>query len=224
MKKNKSKNKKQLTHWLSVIVIGIALGLAIQFVKAWTEPTDAPPNGNVGAPINTGAGIQTKTGTASNKADICVDPVGDGNKKCLGDQITFPACTKAGGIPTTVGGTTICKFAGATCPSGWVQYLKYSETAVRVCTGAASCGTSVSSGSHSFGNIDPATETRTYLEGTEVAGSCCSGSCSTGKCSGPNGWIVDCGWTCCSYYSCPSCSTSIRNCDSIKMSTGCSPI
>jgi len=31
-------------------------------VHAWTEPTAAPPNGNVGAPINTGATAQTKVG------------------------------------------------------------------------------------------------------------------------------------------------------------------
>ncbi|MFA5925969.1 MAG: hypothetical protein WC831_03455 [Parcubacteria group bacterium] len=56
------KTKKNLTHWLSVIVIGIALGFAIQFVKAWTEPSATPPNGNLGAPINTGAQNQTKSG------------------------------------------------------------------------------------------------------------------------------------------------------------------
>jgi hypothetical protein len=54
--------KKQLTHWLSVIVIGIAMGFAIQFAVAWTEPTAAPPGGNLGAPINTGATAQTKSG------------------------------------------------------------------------------------------------------------------------------------------------------------------
>jgi hypothetical protein len=55
-------NKKQITHWLKVAVIGIALGFALQFVRAWTEPTEAPPGGNVGAPINTGAQTQTKAG------------------------------------------------------------------------------------------------------------------------------------------------------------------
>ena len=58
----KEKQKKQLTHWLSVAVIGIALGLGLQFVRAWTEPSQAPPGGNLGAPINTGAQSQTKSG------------------------------------------------------------------------------------------------------------------------------------------------------------------
>ena len=56
------KTKKQLTHWFLVIIIGVALGLALQFVRAWTEPTTAPPGGNVGAPINTSATAQTKAG------------------------------------------------------------------------------------------------------------------------------------------------------------------
>jgi hypothetical protein len=56
------KNQKQITHWLKVAVIGITLGFAIQFVRAWTEPIAAPPGGNVGAPINTGATEQTKQG------------------------------------------------------------------------------------------------------------------------------------------------------------------
>ena len=56
------KTKKQLTYWLSVAIIGIALGFGLQFVRAWTEPTTAPPNGNVGAPINTSSTAQTKAG------------------------------------------------------------------------------------------------------------------------------------------------------------------
>ena len=54
--------KKNLTHWLKVIIIGVFFGFALQFVRAWTEPTSSPPNGNVGAPINTGSTAQTKQG------------------------------------------------------------------------------------------------------------------------------------------------------------------
>lgn len=55
--------QKKITHWLSVIVIGIALGFALQFVRAWTEPSEVPPDGNIGAPINTGSNTQTKRGS-----------------------------------------------------------------------------------------------------------------------------------------------------------------
>jgi hypothetical protein len=52
--------KKSFAYWLEVAAIGIVLGLILQGAKAWTEPTEAPPNGNVGAPINTGGNFQWK--------------------------------------------------------------------------------------------------------------------------------------------------------------------
>lgn len=72
------KTTKQLTHWLSVIIIGVALGLGLQFVRAWTEPTAAPPGGNVGAPINTSANPQTKAGSFTSNGNITA------NQFCLG--------------------------------------------------------------------------------------------------------------------------------------------
>jgi hypothetical protein len=58
----KQKKKNQIAYWLKIAVLGIILGFGLQFVRAWTEPTSSPPNGNVGAPINTGSQGQTKTG------------------------------------------------------------------------------------------------------------------------------------------------------------------
>jgi hypothetical protein len=59
----KEKIAKQVIHWLSVIIVGIALGLGLQFVRAWTEPGANPPGGNVGAPLNTSANTQVKAGS-----------------------------------------------------------------------------------------------------------------------------------------------------------------
>lgn len=56
------KHFKTFSYWTSVITIGIILGLSIQFVKAWTEPPTQAPNGDVGAPINTGNNTQIKSG------------------------------------------------------------------------------------------------------------------------------------------------------------------
>jgi hypothetical protein len=42
------------------MIIGVALGLGLQFVRAWTEPTLDPPNGNVSAPLNAGGLFQGK--------------------------------------------------------------------------------------------------------------------------------------------------------------------
>jgi len=59
----KSQTAKQITYWLGVIIIGLAIGLTVQFVRAWTEPTVAPTGGNVGAPINTSGIQQGKSGS-----------------------------------------------------------------------------------------------------------------------------------------------------------------
>jgi hypothetical protein len=95
-------NKKQTTHWLKVAVIGIALGLGLQFVRAWTEPTTAPPGGNVGAPINTGAQKQVKAG------DICTTVTGA--EKCLSTAGSSTTCNNNGTCDTAAGETT------ANCP------------------------------------------------------------------------------------------------------------
>jgi hypothetical protein len=43
----------------SVLTVSVVIGCA---VLAWTEPTTTPPNGNIAAPLNTGATAQTKAG------------------------------------------------------------------------------------------------------------------------------------------------------------------
>jgi len=76
----KQKLSKKFAYWLGVVVVGIALGFAIQFVRAWTEPGSTPPAENVGAPINTGGNVQEK-GSPTQNGDICVWQ--NGVKKCL---------------------------------------------------------------------------------------------------------------------------------------------
>ena len=62
----KTKLKKlfssRIAYWTGIIIFGVILGISLQFVKAWTEPTAAPPGGNVGAPINTSNVAQGKLG------------------------------------------------------------------------------------------------------------------------------------------------------------------
>jgi hypothetical protein len=243
MKKKKQKAKRiyrRLAFWLGVLVLGTIVGVSVQFTRAWVEPSSTAPDSNIAAPINTGASIQTKVGTMSQKADICVDPNGTGDKKCLGDLITFPNCTLSGGIPITVGALTICKFAGSSCPKNvktseattinWTQYLNYSEATANTCTGTGSCATSVTSGSHSFGNVDLATEAleaKSYYSGEKpwIIVSC------------PNNTCIPC-WIAwerpphmgCSGYYCSaadevwgwgSCSTTPSTCKSTKVAVGC---
>ncbi len=53
---------KKSGYWISVVIIGVVLGLSIQFVAAWTEPAQKPPAGNLEAPINTSNIGQLKQG------------------------------------------------------------------------------------------------------------------------------------------------------------------
>ena len=59
----------QLNYWLGVIAIGVVLGLSLQLVSAWTEPSQTPPNGNVEAPINVSSFGQVKKGNLALNSD-----------------------------------------------------------------------------------------------------------------------------------------------------------
>lgn len=52
----------QLRHWTLAITVAAAFGLLVQTTNAWTEPSQTPPNGDVGAPINTSNVGQYKLG------------------------------------------------------------------------------------------------------------------------------------------------------------------
>ncbi len=62
MNQNKNKLLYQLKYWLGVAIIGVMVGVSVQFVIAWTEPTASPPGGNLGAPLNISGANQFKRG------------------------------------------------------------------------------------------------------------------------------------------------------------------
>jgi hypothetical protein len=47
---------------IKVVTLGLLITLGVNYLHAWTGPTEAPPSGNVPAPVNVGAALQTKTG------------------------------------------------------------------------------------------------------------------------------------------------------------------
>lgn len=53
---------KKIVYSFSVIAIALLIGTSLNFAKAWTEPTLAPPSQNIGAPLNASATSQVKTG------------------------------------------------------------------------------------------------------------------------------------------------------------------
>ena len=55
----------RISLWLIIFSIILTLGLSISLgsiLAAWTAPVSAPPEGNIAAPINTGATGQAKQG------------------------------------------------------------------------------------------------------------------------------------------------------------------
>ncbi len=57
---------KKIIYFSSALIVAFLVFMGIAIVRgAWSEPTVAPPNGNVGAPINVGSLDQSKTGKVS---------------------------------------------------------------------------------------------------------------------------------------------------------------
>ena len=79
---------------------------------------------------------------------------------------TVADCSAAGGTAVQTDDGCLCKFRGSYCPSGWTQYLYYSQTLSQTCDGIGlpncSDGSSCSTGNHAFANIPR--ETCTYIE------------------------------------------------------------
>ncbi len=79
----KTQTTSQIINTIKVIALALLLALGISYVSAqWSGPQQAPPGGNVPAPINIGPLKQIKTG------DICTTfgtaGPGTGTEKCLG--------------------------------------------------------------------------------------------------------------------------------------------
>lgn len=62
MKTKISENLNEFFYWMRVGVVGIVLGVSLQFVRAWTEPTLPAPSGNISGPINVSTIGQSKAG------------------------------------------------------------------------------------------------------------------------------------------------------------------
>ena len=108
------KLSQQLTYWLGVVAVGLVIGLSLQFVQAWTEPTVAPPAGNVGAPLNTSGTGQIKTGgVVLNTGGATIGLVVDQGNVGIG-TITPNAGLKLD-VEGKVGATEYCDQSGNNC-------------------------------------------------------------------------------------------------------------
>ncbi|MDI6777877.1 MAG: hypothetical protein QMD77_01690 [Patescibacteria group bacterium] len=192
MRKKKLKTKKvyhRFVFWVGVAVIGGVVGLAIQFARAWVEPSATAPSGNIAAPINTGATTQTKTG-----GDIYVDI--NGSTRCLsnasggsggGGDYIFALCT--GGVSW---------YCTAYCPSGYRKTSQVNLSAYGYWQGLALCaphtsnecttagGTPVQDGATSFCQFSRSScpsGWAKYKNWSETLANTCNGT-HVGSCSG----------------------------------------
>jgi hypothetical protein len=117
---------KDATYWFGVVALGLVLGISIQFVRAWSEPTVAPPGGNLGAPVNTSANLQTKLGNfiAQNLGAINLTLVGKGSSASTvssdsGTTLVTKDYVDAAGV--TGGSSKMIKGSGSSfdCGSDW---------------------------------------------------------------------------------------------------------
>ena len=77
---------------LSFLIIAVTLLIGLDYVGAWTAPTNNPPNQNVAAPVHTGTAMQYKSGILS--ADTFQAP----NEVWAGSKMRSPLyCDIAGG-------------------------------------------------------------------------------------------------------------------------------
>jgi hypothetical protein len=63
MKREIRNLSQKITYWSGVVAIGLLVGLSLQFVRAWTEPSAVAPGGNVAGPVNVSDVFQSKAGS-----------------------------------------------------------------------------------------------------------------------------------------------------------------
>ena len=129
MKQKIKKVFENTVWWSGVIMVGLILGVSLQVVRAWTEPTDAPPGGNLGAPINTGIIGQAKQGVLQVLGlTVFNDPAVSGvdvTGKVLTAQNAYGATAWAAGGG---GNGTYTAFGTKNCAAGWT--VAYTGTLV----------------------------------------------------------------------------------------------
>lgn len=88
---------KKAGYWASVITLGLVVGISLQLARAnWSAPTATAPNGNAGAPINTGSGAQNKIGSIGTSGSLSAAGVVQGSSVTGTTQLCIGAdCRKA---------------------------------------------------------------------------------------------------------------------------------
>ena len=123
-------NPKKIISSITVGAGAVAIGFGLQFALAsWTAAPNPPTSGNTDAPINIGAGSQTKTGLLG-LANLVVTNmnVASGTVSTAGSILANDGQGDASWVSASTLGLTsipsgaIAAFSTSTCPTGWSAY------------------------------------------------------------------------------------------------------
>lgn len=130
----KSKYIREVRFWGLSVFLGLALGLGLQYAHAWTEPLQLPPNGNVGAPLNTSnvgqvkeGGLTLNTGGATNGLIVPKGRIGIGTSNPQGALHIVFNNTAADGT----NGRFILENSGTTSSSNTGLFQKVNNSGAR---------------------------------------------------------------------------------------------
>lgn len=164
---------------LKVVTLAVALSFGLSYVYAWTAPSTTPPTGNVSAPINTGADLQSKGGGLT-------------VKNFIADTVTVGAVPNLGAISSP-------KFCiGASCITAWTE-----AGAVTKLTAGTNISLSPAGGTgdvtvNAVGGLNSGSQGTVCLEGVycnRVSGDmACVGGIRNNIGSFAPGYVVDATW------------------------------
>ncbi|MBY0538492.1 hypothetical protein K2P47_03810 [Patescibacteria group bacterium] len=176
---------------LVLVVLGL-FAYSFSGAQNWAAPSATPPGGNTLAPINVGTDVQVKQGnlgvnvlaTAPTTGQVWSRQYCDENgANCFtASQVaggggtatttldlvnglhSSQQCRNLGGQVVTSSGASFCRFDGASCPTGWIQYENWRTTAANTCrhtfndplSGSRSCAP-CTTGSNPWSNTAVAT-------------------------------------------------------------------
>lgn len=104
MQSKYKKLSRGVNYWLGVGIVGLTVGISIQFTQAWSNPAGAPPTGNVPGPLTTADGDQRKTGSLTLGGLSLTDGT-QGDGKVL---VSDPAGNATWEDPDNVTGEYVC--------------------------------------------------------------------------------------------------------------------